>query len=120
MSNRSELDLNRDEIRAAIQKEYQLVAEQPHHGFHFHTGRPLLIDILGYEDEWLQGIADEGIDSSAGTGNPFAMGALQPGENIELTANGSISRSCNPRRKVGADRVALICARSSTASCMSL
>lgn len=88
MSIINELNLNLDEIRAAIQKEYQLVAEEPDHGFHFHTGRPLLIDILGYQAAWLDEIADEGIDSSAGTGNPFAMGQLQPGENVVDVGSG--------------------------------
>lgn len=82
MSTITELDLNLDEIRAAIQKEYELVAAEPDHGFHFHTGRPLLTAQLGYADAWLDGIANEAIDSAAGTGNPFAMGVLRHGEKV--------------------------------------
>src|SRR5690606_17194848 len=44
-------------------------------GFHFHTGRRLA-RILGYEDEWLDGIPEPTIASFAGTGNPFRLGDL--------------------------------------------
>lgn len=88
MSTTQELNLDLNEIRAAIQEEYQLVAEEPDHGFHFHTGRPLLVNRLGYEESWLTGITDDGIDSSAGTGNPFALGVLQPGENVVDVGSG--------------------------------
>jgi len=35
-------------IHRAIQEEYQVVAENPNQGFHFHTGRPLT-KMLGYD-----------------------------------------------------------------------
>lgn len=78
----SEPQLHRDEIRTAIQKEYQVVATEPEHGFHFHTGRSLLTRVLGYDEQWLDDIPDASIESAAGTGNPFSMGALQPGERV--------------------------------------
>lgn len=77
-----ELMIDRDEIRTAIRKEYQAVAEEPQQGFHFHTGRKLLTSILGYEEAWLDGIDEGSIESAAGTGNPFAMGTLKPGERV--------------------------------------
>ena len=101
MSTIQELDLNLDEIRAAIQKEYELVAEEPDHGFHFHTGRPLLVDILGYEETWLDSIADEGIDSSAGTGNPFQLGVLNKGENVVDVGSGGGIDSLIAAKMVG-------------------
>lgn len=69
------------QLRAAIQEEYALVATEPERGFHFHTGRPLA-RLLGYEDAWLDGIPEASVASLAGTGNPFAMGALRPGERV--------------------------------------
>lgn len=42
--------LDLESLRAAIQKEYNLVALEPQRGFHFHTGRPLA-HLLGYPDE---------------------------------------------------------------------
>lgn len=68
-------------LRAAIREEYETVASDPGRGFHFHTGRRL-VGIVGYEDEWLEGIPETAIESFAGTGNPFAMGVLCPGERV--------------------------------------
>jgi arsenite methyltransferase len=73
------LDLN--SLRSAIQCEYEKVALEPDSGFHFHTGRPLA-KILGYADEWLKGIPKTAIESFAGTGNPFSLGRLLPGEKV--------------------------------------
>jgi SAM-dependent methyltransferase len=76
-----ELGLDMGELRAAIREEYREVAEAPEKGFHFHTGRPLA-HLLNYEDEWLDGIPEASIESFAGTGNPFSLGELQPGEHV--------------------------------------
>lgn len=83
-----EIGLNRDELRGAIQDEYAEVAVHPDKGFHFHTGRKLAA-ILGYEDAWLEAVPERSIDSFAGTGNPFSMGALQPGERVVDIACGA-------------------------------
>jgi arsenite methyltransferase len=66
-------------LREAIREEYAEVANYPTKGFHFHTGRPLA-RILEYRDEWLEGIPESSIESFAGTGNPFSLGELRPGE----------------------------------------
>ncbi|MDQ3639574.1 MAG: methyltransferase domain-containing protein [Actinomycetota bacterium] len=76
---REEQRLDVDTLREAIQEEYAEVANHPTKGFHFHTGRPLA-HILEYRDEWLEGIPESSIESFAGTGNPFGMGELRPGE----------------------------------------
>ncbi len=57
------------------------MAENPEHGFHFHTGRPLA-RMLGYNEEWLAGIPELAIESFAGTGNPFSLGELKPGDRV--------------------------------------
>jgi arsenite methyltransferase len=67
-----------DNLRRAIQEEY---AAEPEHGFHFHTRRPLAA-MLGYDEHWLEGIPRPTIASFAGTGNPFSLGALEPGERV--------------------------------------
>lgn len=77
----SPLDVDRDQLRRAIQAEYAEVALHPTKGFHFHTGRPLA-RLLGYEDAWLAGIPEGAIESFAGTGNPFRLGILHPGERV--------------------------------------
>ena len=69
------------ELRRAILEEYTTVATEPGRGFHFHTGRPLA-RMLGYDDAWLDGIPEPTIASFAGTGNPFGLGPLAPGERV--------------------------------------
>lgn len=75
-------------LRAAIQEEYELVALEPERGFHFYTGRPLA-RLLGYLDEWLCDIPETSIESFAGTGNPFSLGTLQPGEKVVDVGSGA-------------------------------
>ena len=73
--------LDREGLRHAIKEEYEEVALNPDKGFHFHTGRPLT-RILGYEDDLLYGVPEISINSFAGTGNPFSLGEIKPGENV--------------------------------------
>ena len=75
-------------LRLAIQEEYERVALEPESGFHFHTGRPLA-RLLGYLDEWLAGIPEASIESFAGTGNPFSLGALGPGDKVVDVGSGA-------------------------------
>ena len=80
--------LDRESLRDAIQEEYRLVALEPQRGFHFHTGRPLA-HLLGYPDEWLIDLPESSIESFAGTGNPFSLGELNPGENVVDVGSGA-------------------------------
>jgi arsenite methyltransferase len=68
-------------LRQAIQEEYAAVARDPGRGYHFHTGRPLA-SMLGYHDDWLEGIPEGSIASFAGTGNPFRIGLFAPGTRV--------------------------------------
>jgi arsenite methyltransferase len=69
------------ELRQAISKEYEAVAKTPDKGFHFHTGRRLT-GIVEYDSEWLEDIPEYVIESFAGTGNPFAIGTIVAGESV--------------------------------------
>jgi arsenite methyltransferase len=80
------IDLNL--LRDAIQEEYDQVACEPDKGFHFHTGRSLA-RMLEYDEEWLENIPEGAIESFAGTGNPFSLGTLKPGENIVDVGSGA-------------------------------
>jgi ubiquinone/menaquinone biosynthesis C-methylase UbiE len=44
---------------------------------------------LGYEEAWLDGIPELSIESFAGTGNPFSLGELQPGERVVDIGSGA-------------------------------
>lgn len=92
--------LDVDGLRHAIQEEYTLVAAEPERGFHFHTGRRLAA-ILAYEDEWLDGVPEATIASFAGTGNPFSLAALMPGEHVVDVGCGAGIDSIIAARMVG-------------------
>jgi ubiquinone/menaquinone biosynthesis C-methylase UbiE len=70
-----------DTLRQAIRQEYAAVANSPSQGFHFHTGRPLA-KLLGYADAWIDALPESTVASLAGTGNPFSLGDLLPGERV--------------------------------------
>ncbi len=80
-------DVDLDSLRRAIQDEYAVVAQEPEHGFHFFVGRPLA-RLLGYEHAWLEDVPEATIASFAGTGNPFRLGALGPGERVVDVGSG--------------------------------
>src|SRR2546421_2735546 len=92
------LDLGR--LRQAIQEEYAAVARDPVRGYHFHTGRPLA-SMLGYHDDWLEGLPQGSIASFAGTGNPFRIGQLRPGERVVDIGSGAGIDSLIAAKMVG-------------------
>ncbi len=92
--------LDLESLRAAIQGEYEQVALEPERGFHFHTGRPLA-RLLGYPEEWLAGLPETSIESFAGTGNPFSLGELKPGERVVDMGSGAGIDSLIAAKMVG-------------------
>jgi arsenite methyltransferase len=95
-------ELDVDTLRRAIREEYAEVATIPEKGFHFHTGRPLA-RMLEYADEWLEGIPESSIESFAGTGNPFSLGELRPGERVVDVGCGAGIDSLIAAKKAGPD-----------------
>jgi SAM-dependent methyltransferase len=73
--------IDRDRLRRQVREKYTDVALHPEMGFHFHNGRPLAL-MLGYDPETLDRLPPGTVDSFAGTGNPFSMGALREGETV--------------------------------------
>lgn len=107
-----EKGLHLNDLRNAIRAEYEVVACSPERGFHFHTGRKLT-HVLGYADEWLEGIPETAIESFAGTGNPFRVRHIQRGEQVVDVGSGSgmdsliAARKTAPKGKViGVDMTA--------------
>jgi arsenite methyltransferase len=89
-----------ESLRAAIRAEYAAVAEKPDQGFHFHTGARLAA-IAGYAEEWIAALPPTAVESMAGTGNPFALGELHPGERVVDCGSGSGADSLIGARLVG-------------------
>ena len=98
VTERAQLDVVA--LRAAIRVEYAAVAEHPEQGFHFHTGYRLAA-ILGYPEDWIWGLPPPAVESMAGTGNPFALGALTPGERVVDCGSGSGADALIAARLVG-------------------
>jgi arsenite methyltransferase len=96
------IPVDTERLRASIREEYAAVASEPSRGFHFHTGRPLLRR-LGYDESALAGIPEDAVASAAGTGNPFALGALRPGERVVDCGSGSGVDSLIAATLVGVD-----------------
>ena len=68
-------------LRQEVQQKYTELAEGPDLTFHFHHGRPLA-QILGYPMQQVDAMPPEAVESFAGVGNPFSLGAIQPGETV--------------------------------------
>ena len=75
-------------LRSAIKDEYTEVAVRPLQGFHFLTGR-VLADRLGYPGVRVAALPDAVVESFAGVGNPFSLGALNAGETVLDLGSGS-------------------------------
>jgi len=88
------------ELRVEIKKEYTNVALDPNKGYHFHTGRRLA-GILGYDEALYAGVPEANIASFAGTGNPFALGPINPGETVVDIGSGAGFDSLIASRLVG-------------------
>jgi SAM-dependent methyltransferase len=92
--------VNRDRLREQIQEKYTEVATEPEKGFHFHTGRSLAA-MLGYDAAVVDRLPPATVDSFAGTGNPFSMGAIKPGETVMDLGCGAGFDSLQAAIKVG-------------------
>jgi SAM-dependent methyltransferase len=75
-------------LRDAIKKEYENVAMNPDKGYHFHTGREAA-NRIGYDKTLYDSVPEKNIASFAGTGNPFNLGPINPGEVVVDVGSGS-------------------------------
>ena len=94
--------VNIQDLRQQVSDKYSEVALMPEKGFHFHTGSFLAI-ILGYNAILLDGLPSGTVESFAGTGNPFSMGDLKPGETVLDIGSGAGLDSLIAARQVSPD-----------------
>jgi SAM-dependent methyltransferase len=73
--------VNSAQLRSRVKAKYTEVATDPSKGFHFHTGGGLAT-MLGYTADDIDWLPAPVVESFAGTGNPFSMGRLNPGETV--------------------------------------
>ncbi len=100
MTTQSVPKISLEELRLEIKKEYTNVATDPDRGYHFHTGRRLA-NLLGYDEKLYAGLPESNVASFAGTGNPFSVGALHPGEIVVDVGSGSGFDSLIASRMIG-------------------
>lgn len=77
-----------DALRNEVQEKYREVAEDPHAGYHFHTGRSHALR-MGYPKEPLDRLPDDACDAFAGVANPFHWGLPEPGETVVDLGSGA-------------------------------
>jgi arsenite methyltransferase len=80
--------LDTTELEDRVKRMYQEVAREPHHEFHFETGRELA-ERLGYPAVDLDRIPAEAIESFAGVGYFHDLAAIEPGEAVLDLGSGS-------------------------------
>lgn len=92
--------VDREQLRQEIKAKYTEVATEPEKGFHFHTGRPLA-RMLAYPDIDVEQLPASAVDSFAGTGNPFSLGEVKPGETVVDIGCGAGFDTLQAARQVG-------------------
>jgi SAM-dependent methyltransferase len=95
-----ELDVDVEVLKCEIKKTYAKVSEQPEKEFVFPTGRAWALD-LGYPADLLANVPDGSAGSFAGVANPFALGALRPGERVLDVGSGAGTDSLVAAQMVG-------------------
>lgn len=95
----------KESIFKAVSEMYTDVARHPSRLFHFPTGRPACL-FVGYPKPQLDAIPETAVESFAGVGYPFAVGAIQQEDRVLDIGSGSgtdvliASTLVGPRGKV--------------------
>ena len=80
--------LQREHIIESVQAMYTEVASYPQKVFHFPTGRAAC-EFVGYPQAQLDAIPSTAVESFAGVGYPFAVGAIKNGNTVLDIGSGS-------------------------------
>lgn len=78
----------KESIFKAVSDMYTDVARHPGRQFHFPTGRPACL-FVGYPKAQLDMIPETAVESFAGVGYPFAVGAIEQGDRVLDIGSGS-------------------------------
>ncbi len=74
-------EAEKETIRAAVQEKYIKVSSSADGMFKYQTGKAGA-KMLGYDDDILEHIPADILDSFCGVGNPFSLGEIRPGHGI--------------------------------------
>jgi arsenite methyltransferase len=96
------VDIDVEVLKSEIRKTYARVSEQPDEDFIFPTGRAWAED-LDYPRELLARVPEIAAESFAGVANPFALGALEPGQAVLDVGSGAGMDSLVAAQMVDAD-----------------
>ncbi len=94
------LKWQREHIFEAVQAMYTEVATLPGKTFHFPTGRAACL-LVGYPEQQLDAIPQTAVESFAGVGYPFAVGAIRDGDRVLDVGSGSGTDTLIASRLVG-------------------
>jgi arsenite methyltransferase len=94
------VEIDVEVLKCEIKNTYARVSAEPETDFIFPTGRSWALD-LGYPPALLQLVPDGSADSFAGVANPFALGALAPGERVLDVGSGAGTDSLVAAQMVG-------------------
>jgi arsenite methyltransferase len=97
-----DVDIDVGVLKSEIRKTYALVCEQPDEDFIFPTGRAWA-EGLDYPRDLLARVPEIAAESFAGVANPFALGALEPGEVVLDVGSGAGTDSLVAAQMVGAE-----------------
>jgi arsenite methyltransferase len=97
-----DIDIDVEVLRSEIRKTYAAVSQEPEKDFIFPTGRAWAAD-LGYPPELLEQVPESAAESYAGVANPFALGELQPGEQVLDLGSGAGTDSLVAAQMVAPD-----------------
>ena len=95
-----DVDIDVEVLKCEIKKTYARVSEEPAEDFIFPTGRAWALD-LGYPADLLARVPESSAESFAGVANPFALGALHPGERVLDLGSGAGTDSLVAAQMVG-------------------
>jgi len=80
--------VNKEKLENKVKSMYTDVAENPHGEFHFEMGINLALR-LGYQENELNQVPSDSVDSFAGVGYHFRIANIKPGEKILDLGSGS-------------------------------
>ena len=95
-----DVNIDVEVLKCEIKRTYARVSEEPAEDFVFPTGRAWALD-LGYPAELVARVPESSAESFAGVANPFALGALNPGERVLDVGSGAGTDSLVAAQMVG-------------------